>query len=333
MIWHNLDQQQKVALALSVAVNALAVGILLAVGMSEPLKPPARIKAVLLNAEDVKALQNASETDLSNPNIAKEAQTRPSPTSVISTAKPQVEPEPVTQPEPQPTAKTEPPKTAPSTPEKAAPSKASEQVDPTLAARLRAEKAVRDAKLRAADNLKKEQAEKNKQLAAEKLALEKAKKDSPKKPKEKNNDQIAQKLKDDAERARKNAEAEEKAKAQRLKDLENELKGVGQPANENAGPTKGEIKTMVGNAKRDFEKKIYRTWKPPFDAKGKSIKVRFSLTNNGAVKSVVITGGGGDENLEASIKQAIMDAQNYTLPENPDARKQALSVEATFTVK
>lgn len=334
MIWHNLDQQQKVALALSVAVNALAVGILLAVGMSEPLKPPARIKAVLLNAEDVKALQNASETDLSNPNIAKEAQTRPSPTPVISPAKPQVEPEPVTQPEPQPTAKTEPQKPAPSTPKKVSPSKATEQVDPTLAARLRAEKAVRDAKLRAADNLKKEQAEKNKQKQAEQQAINDAKKLNNSKPIDsKKTDQKANDLKKAADDARKKAEAEAKAKAeaQRLKDLEEEATAVGKVAENNAAIRKGEIRNLVGNAKRDFENKIYRAWDIPFGSSGQKASARVTLSDSGQVTSVVVNASNPD--VKASVEAAIRAAAPYPMPSDPDARKQARSFSSTFTAK
>jgi colicin import membrane protein len=47
----------------------------------------------------------------------------------------------------------------------------------------------------------------------------------------------------------------------------------------------------------------------------------------------VVTGSGGNDALEASIKAAINDAAPFPLPDEPEARRQARSFTSSFTSK
>ena len=62
---------------------------------------------------------------------------------------------------------------------------------------------------------------------------------------------------------------------------------------------------IASSAKRDFEQKIRRAWDVPTGSSGKTVSVRFTLSDSGSVSSIVITRSSGDDALDASIKAAI----------------------------
>ena len=366
----NLDHEQKVAWVFSVAINTTVIGILLTLGLSQIPKAKETIKGILVTPDMVKSMLNDAKTDITHSNVAEKVQSRdfkPTPTLLPkpNQSQPKAEPEP-TPVEPKPVAKSEPVNSEPSKPEsakseaskieKVTANKPTEQTDLTLAARLRAEKAVRDAKLRAAENLKKEQAEKLKQKRDEQQALKEAtKKTDTKAVDAKKADQKANDLKKAADDARKKAEADAKAKAadakakadadaktkadakaksdadKRLKDLEDEAFNVGQKAQQDAAARKGEIKRLASNAKKDFENKIYRAWDIPSGSSGQKATARVTLSDNGAVLSVVVNSPNPD--MKASVEAAIRAAAPYPMPSDPDARKEARSFTSTFTAK
>ena len=86
---------------------------------------------------------------------------------------------------------------------------------------------------------------------------------------------------------------------------------------------------IASSAKRDFEQKIRRAWDVPTGSSGKTVSVRFTLSDSGSVSSIVITRSSGDDALDASIKAAIQ-ASAPTMPSDPDARREARSVTSTF---
>ncbi|KJH61566.1 cell envelope integrity protein TolA, partial [Acinetobacter calcoaceticus] len=144
-----------------------------------------------------------------------------------------------------------------------------------------------------------------------------------------------QKANDDAKRK---ADADAKAKQQKAADdakrkaeAEAEAKATSaQKAQEEAAQKKAEAKKVASSARRDFEQKIRRSWDVPTGSSGKTVGVRFTLSDSGSVNSIVITRSSGDDALDASIKAAIQASAPYPMPSDPDARREARSVTSTF---
>ncbi|MGJ8757192.1 TonB family protein, partial [Acinetobacter sp. HC8-3S] len=128
--------------------------------------------------------------------------------------------------------------------------------------------------------------------------------------------------------AKRKADAEAKAKA----DAE-EKAAAAKKAEQDAAQKKAEAKRIASTAKRDFTNKVHAAWKVPLGNTGKTVGVRFLLSDSGQVQSIVITKSSGDEGLDASIKTAIQNAAPYPMPEDPDARREARNVTSTFTAK
>ena len=61
-------------------------------------------------------------------------------------------------------------------------------------------------------------------------------------------------------------------------------------------PEKVKLK-IASSAKRDFEQKIRRAWDVPTGSSGKTVSVRFTLSDSGSVSSIVITRSSGDDAL------------------------------------
>ncbi|OTT37081.1 cell envelope integrity protein TolA, partial [Acinetobacter pittii] len=143
-----------------------------------------------------------------------------------------------------------------------------------------------------------------------------------------------QKAADDAKRkADADAKAKQKAAddAKRKAEAEAEAKAASaQKAQEEAAQKKAEAKKVASSARRDFEQKIRRSWDVPTGSSGKTVGVRFTLSDSGSVNSIVITRSSGDDALDASIKAAIQAAAPYPMPSDPDARREARSVSSTF---
>ncbi|ENU27494.1 hypothetical protein F992_01331, partial [Acinetobacter modestus] len=104
-------------------------------------------------------------------------------------------------------------------------------------------------------------------------------------------------------------------------------------AEQEAAQKKADVKKIASTAKRDFTNKVSSAWKVPLDSRGKTVGVRFLLSDSGQVQSIVITRSSGDDELDASIKAAIQNAAPYPMPEDPDARRDAKNVTSNFTAK
>ena len=139
------------------------------------------------------------------------------------------------------------------------------------------------------------------QEKAEKLAAEQAK--------QRAQANAAEKAKADAKAK---AAAEEEARASSAK-----------KAAEEAANKKAEAKKIASSAKRDFQKRIYSVWEVPPASRGQQATVRVTLSDSGAVLSVVATSN--DPDLKASIEAAVRAAAPYPMPSDPDARREARS--------
>lgn len=106
---------------------------------------------------------------------------------------------------------------------------------------------------------------------------------------------------------------------------------VAAKAKEEAANKKAEARKIASSSKRDFESKIINAWKMPAGFTGKKATARITLSNNGDVLSIIVTTT--EPQLRASIEQAVRAAAPYPMPSDPDARSQARSFTASFTVK
>ena len=69
----------------------------------------------------------------------------------------------------------------------------------------------------------------------------------------------------------------------------------------------------------------------PLGSSGQRASARVTLSDNGAVLSVVVTAS--DPDVKASVEAAIRAAAPYPMPEDPDARREARSFTSNFTAK
>ncbi len=94
---------------------------------------------------------------------------------------------------------------------------------------------------------------------------------------------------------------------------------------------KAEAKRIASSAKRDFTNKIERAWNTPSGSSGKKASARVTLSDSGAVLSVVVNAS--DPDMKASIEAAVRSAAPYPMPSDPDARREARSFTSSFTSK
>ena len=87
-------------------------------------------------------------------------------------------------------------------------------------------------------------------------------------------------------------------------------------------------KQIASTAKRDFESKIKRAWDTPTGSTGKSATARITLTESGAVRSIIVNSS--DPDMKASIEAAVRAAAPYPMPSDPDARREAQNLTSTF---
>ncbi|TXJ07334.1 MAG: cell envelope integrity protein TolA, partial [Acinetobacter sp.] len=165
-----------------------------------------------------------------------------------------------------------------------------------------------DAKAKAAEDKRKPDAD-----AKAKAAADKRKADADAKAKA-----AEDKRKADTD-AKAKAEAEAQAKAER-------------EAKETAANKKAEAKKIASDAKAQFKKRIENAWNPP-NSSGKTVSIRFILSDSGQVTSFRITKSSGDDAVDASIKAAVYSAAPYPMPEDKDAKLEAKEVTSNFTVK
>ncbi|WP_254433781.1 TonB C-terminal domain-containing protein [Acinetobacter sp. Marseille-Q1618] len=92
-----------------------------------------------------------------------------------------------------------------------------------------------------------------------------------------------------------------------------------------------ESKKIAFSAKRDFANKVLSTWHMPVAPSGQKASARVTLTENGAISSIVVNAS--DLALRKSVEHAIRNAAPFPMPSDPDARREARSFTAHFTVK
>ena len=102
-------------------------------------------------------------------------------------------------------------------------------------------------------------------------------------------------------------------------------------AAEEAAQKKAEAKQIASTAKRDFENKIKRAWDTPAGSTGKTATARVTLSDSGAVRSVIVSSS--DPDMKASVEAAVRSAAPYPMPSDPEARRQAQSFTSSFTAK
>ncbi len=129
--------------------------------------------------------------------------------------------------------------------------------------------------------------------------------------------------------AKRKAEAQEKANAEAKRKAEEEARlSAAKKASEEAANKKSESKKIASSAKKDFEDKIRRAWNRPSGSAGQKATARVTLSDSGAVLSVVVNAS--DPDMKASIEAAVRAAAPYPMPADPDARRQAKSFSSTF---
>ncbi|WP_017394550.1 cell envelope integrity protein TolA, partial [Acinetobacter haemolyticus] len=126
--------------------------------------------------------------------------------------------------------------------------------------------------------------------------------------------------------AKRKAEADAKAKAEA-----DAKAAAAKQAEQEAAQKKAESRRIASTAKRDFEQKIYRAWTMPLGSSGQRASARVTLSDSGAVLSVVVTAS--DPDVKASVEAAIRAAAPYPMPEDPDARREARSFTSNFIAK
>lgn len=99
------------------------------------------------------------------------------------------------------------------------------------------------------------------------------------------------------------------------------------PANEQ----KAEMKKLAFSTKKDFAHKILRAWHMPIGATGLHGKARIKLRENGSIDLIVVNAA--DPDIKASIEQAIYDAAPFTMPTQPDVRRDVQSFSVSFIVE
>ena len=126
--------------------------------------------------------------------------------------------------------------------------------------------------------------------------------------------------------AKTKADAEAKARA----DAEAKASAAKQAAEE-AAQKKAEVRRIASTAKRDFENKIRRAWDTPAGSSGQRATARVTLSDSGAVQSVVVNSS--DPDMKASVEAAVRAAAPYPMPSDPEARREARSFTSTFTAQ
>ncbi len=315
-------KQNAIALSFTLGVHAIAIVGLLFLGLSKPPEQPKKLTTVLVQPEDLP------------PPLAKEVE---QPTVAENQAEEVLSPI-VDETLPQNLPATPPP---PTEQQLAAQKQKAEQAQQAKLAeeKRKAEEAAKTKQ--AAEQQRLEEAQKQ-QAEAKRQAEAKARAEAEQKRKAEQNakaeaDAKAKQQKA-AEDAKRKAEADAKAKqqkaaedARRKAEIEAEEKAASaKKAQEEAAQKKGEAKKIASSAKRDFEQKIRRAWDVPTGSSGKTVSVRFTLSDSGSVSSIVITRSSGDDALDASIKAAIQASAPYPMPSDPDARREARSVTSTF---
>ncbi|MFW2014900.1 cell envelope integrity protein TolA [Acinetobacter bereziniae] len=98
-----------------------------------------------------------------------------------------------------------------------------------------------------------------------------------------------------------------------------------------ANEQKAKAKKLAFSIKKEFAHKILRAWHIPTGATDQKANVRIKLTQNGSIDSIVVSSVAPD--VKTSIEQAIYDAAPFTLPTQPEVRRDVQSFSVNFIVE
>lgn len=98
-----------------------------------------------------------------------------------------------------------------------------------------------------------------------------------------------------------------------------------------ANEQKAKAKKLAFSVKKEFAHKILRAWHIPTDATDQKANARIKLTQNGSIDSIVVNSAAPD--VRASIEQAIYDSAPFTLPTQPEVRRDVRSFSVNFIVE
>ncbi|WP_270386662.1 cell envelope integrity protein TolA, partial [Acinetobacter guillouiae] len=131
--------------------------------------------------------------------------------------------------------------------------------------------------------------------------------------------------------AKAKADADAKRKADLARELDEEKASAAEKAKEAAANKKAEARKVASSAKKDFESKVRNAWRMPAGSTGQKATARVTLTDSGSVASIIVNAS--DPDVKASVEQAVRNAAPFPMPSDPDARREARSFSANFTVK
>ncbi len=94
---------------------------------------------------------------------------------------------------------------------------------------------------------------------------------------------------------------------------------------------KAKAKKLAFSIKKEFVHKILRAWHIPTGATEQKANARIKLTQNGSIDSIVVSSAAPD--VKTSIEQAIYDAAPFTLPTQPEVRRDVQSFSVNFIVE
>ncbi|MDY6482022.1 cell envelope integrity protein TolA [Acinetobacter faecalis] len=133
-------------------------------------------------------------------------------------------------------------------------------------------------------------------------------------------------------KAKADADAKAKAAADAKAKVDADAKAsAAKKAAEEAATKKAEAKRIASSAIKEFTDRITRAWIRPSNSAGEKASARVTLSNGGAVLSVVVNAS--DPDMKASIEAAVRSAAPYPMPSDPDARREARSFTSNFTSK
>ncbi|CAM9136550.1 cell envelope integrity protein TolA [Acinetobacter bereziniae] len=98
-----------------------------------------------------------------------------------------------------------------------------------------------------------------------------------------------------------------------------------------ANEQKAKAKKLAFSVKKEFAHKILRAWHIPTGATEQKANARIKLTQNGSIDSIVVSSAAPD--VKTSIEQAIYDAAPFTLPTQPEVRRDVQSFSVNFIVE
>lgn len=98
-----------------------------------------------------------------------------------------------------------------------------------------------------------------------------------------------------------------------------------------ANEQKAKAKKLAFSVKKEFAHKILRAWHIPTGATDQKANARIKLKQNGFIDSIVVSSAAPD--VKTSIEQAIYDAAPFTLPTQPEVRRDVQSFSVNFIVE